>query len=165
MDSPTSPSTPVARDVEAPASALPPVEEWIKGQQFETTADLEIPERLLDQVIGQDESVQVVRKAAEQHRHVMLIGPPGTGKSMLARSMTELMPREELQDVIAYPNPEDTNQPKIRVVPAGKGKEIVAEQKAEAMQKRKDQRTFFGLIVIMVVLFSVIMSIRPAAST
>jgi len=39
MDSPTSPSTPVARDVEAPASALPPVEEWIKGQQFETTAD------------------------------------------------------------------------------------------------------------------------------
>ncbi len=165
MESPPSPTNPVARDVEAPQTQLRPVEEWIKGQQFETTADLEIPDRLLDQVIGQDEAVQVVRKAAEQHRHVMLIGPPGTGKSMLARSMTELMPREELQDVIAYPNPEDTNAPKIRVVPAGKGKEIVAEQKAEAMQKRKDQRTFFGLIVIMVVLFSVIMSIRPAGST
>src|SRR6266545_865179 len=141
-----------------------PVEDWIKSQQFETTADLEIPERLLDQVIGQEDAVTVVRKAAEQHRHVMLIGPPGTGKSMLARSMTELMPREELQDVIAYPNPEDSNAPKVRVVPAGKGKEIVSEQKAEAMQKRKDQRTFFGLIIMMVLLFSVIMAIRPPGS-
>ena len=139
---------------------LPPVEQWIKSQQFETTADIEIPERLLDQVIGQEEAVEVVRKASEQHRHVMLLGPPGTGKSMLARSMTELMPREELQDVIAYPNPEDSNAPKVRVVPAGKGKEIVAEQKAEAMQKRKDQRTFFGLIIMMVLLFSIIMSIK-----
>jgi Lon-like ATP-dependent protease len=157
---------PVATTVEGdvPRTDLPPVEEWIRTQQFETTADIEIPERLLDQVIGQDEAVQIVRKAAEQHRHVMLIGPPGTGKSMLARSMTELMPREELQDVIAYPNPEDSNAPKIRVVPAGKGKEIVAEQKGEAMQKRKDQRTFFTLIIMMVVLFSVIMAIKPVGS-
>jgi Lon-like ATP-dependent protease len=152
-------STSAAEGEVGPAEQLP-VEEWIKSQQFETTADLEIPERLLDQVIGQEDAVTVVRKAAEQHRHVMLIGPPGTGKSMLARSMTELMPREELQDVIAYPNPEDSNAPKIRVVPASKGKEIVAEQKAEAMQKRKDQRTFFGLIIMMVILFSVIMSIK-----
>lgn len=144
---------------------VPPVDEWMKTQHFETSADIEIPERLLDQVIGQDAAVEVVRKAAEQHRHVMLIGPPGTGKSMLARSMTELMPREELQDVIAYPNPEDNNAPRIRVVPASKGKEIVAEQKAEAMQKRKDQRTFFTLIILMVVLFAFIMSIRPAGST
>lgn len=153
----------------APATAkeapIPPVDEWMKTQHFETSADIEIPERLLDQVIGQDAAVEVVRKAAEQHRHVMLIGPPGTGKSMLARSMTELMPREELQDVIAYPNPEDNNAPRIRVVPAAKGKEIVAEQKAEAMQKRKDQRTFFTLIILMVVLFAFIMSIRPAGST
>ncbi len=164
MNNPKPTPVPTSVDGDVPRSDLPPVEEWIRTQQFETTADIEIPERLLDQVIGQDEAVQIVRKAAEQHRHVMLIGPPGTGKSMLARSMTELMPREELQDVIAYPNPEDSNAPKIRVVPAGKGKEIVAEQKGEAMQKRKDQRTFFTLIIMMVVLFSVIMAIKPVGS-
>ncbi len=144
---------------------LPPVDEWIRTQEFETSSDIEIPERLLDQVIGQGPAVAVVRKAADQHRHVLLIGPPGTGKSMLARSMTEMMPKEELQDVIAYPNPEDNNAPRIRVVPAAKGKEIVAEQKAEAMQKRKDQRTFFTLIILMVVLFAFIMSIRPPGSS
>src|SRR5438034_11458329 len=66
----------------------------------------------------------------------MLIGDPGTGKSMLARSMTEMLPREDLQDIIVYHNPEDPNEPKIRVVPAGKGREIVKAQKAEAMQRR-----------------------------
>ncbi|NIP37044.1 MAG: hypothetical protein GWN18_18925, partial [Thermoplasmata archaeon] len=61
----------------------------------------------------------------------MLIGSPGTGKSMLANSMTEMLPRGELQDIICYHNPEDGNQPKVRVVPAGKGKEIVAQLQME----------------------------------
>lgn len=45
-----------------------------------------------------------------------MIGPPGTGKSLLAQAMAELMPVEELEDVIAYPNPNNENQPLIRVV-------------------------------------------------
>jgi len=88
----------------------------------------------------------------------MLIGPPGTGKSMLAKSMTELLPRGELQDVIVYHNPEDGNNPKVRVVPAGKGKEIVAAQKAEAMQRKKERSSvmvmFFVGILLMSVLFA-----------
>lgn len=72
-------------------------------------------------------------------RHVILIGDPGTGKSMLARSMVEFLPKGELQDVIAYHNPDDTNEPRIRVVPAGKGKEIVDAGKKEA-QARRDQK-------------------------
>ena len=61
---------------------LPEVEEWIKEQPFITTADIEIPTSLLDQVIGQEDAVVVVRKAAEQRRHVMLIGEPGTGRQL-----------------------------------------------------------------------------------
>jgi Lon-like ATP-dependent protease len=165
MNLPTRKALAPTEAVRARSVDLPPVDEWIRTQEFETSSDIEIPERLLEQVIGQGPAVAVVRKAADQHRHVLLIGPPGTGKSMLARSMTEMMPQEELQDVIAYPNPEDNNAPRIRVVPAAKGKEIVAEQKAEAMQKRKDQRTFFTLIILMVVLFAFIMSIRPPGSS
>ena len=110
-----------------------PIDQWVSRQRFKDTAEVKMPERMVEQVIGQERAVEVIRKASEQKRHVMLIGSPGTGKSMLANSMTEMLPRGELQDIICYHNPEDGNQPKVRVVPAGKGKEIVAQQKMEAM--------------------------------
>lgn len=128
-----------------------PVREWIKDKHFATTDDVEVPPLLLDQVIGQDHAVQVVRKAAEQKRHVMMIGDPGTGKSMLARAMTEFLPREELEDIIAYPNPEDQNQPRIRVVPAGKGREIVEAQKMEARKKQEQRATLMMFVIILIV--------------
>lgn len=136
---------------DAPSGELAPVNTWIEDEPFETTEDIHVPERLLDQVIGQDHAVTVVRKAAEQKRHVMLIGDPGTGKSMLARAMTEFLPKEELEDIICYPNPEDENAPRIRVVPAGKGKEIVDAQKFEA-RKKQEQRGFMMMVLIVTIL-------------
>ena len=140
------------------AEDLPPVDIWINKLDFKSTAEVKIPERLVDQVIGQERAVEVIRKAAEQKRHVMLIGDPGTGKSMLARSMTELLPRDELQDIIVYHNPEDPNEPKIRVVPAGKGREIVNAQKAEAMQRREQKASMVMTIVFFIIGLSVILS-------
>lgn len=137
---------------------LAPVDAWIHKLDFQSTAEVKIPERLVDQVIGQERAVEVIRKAAEQKRHVMLIGDPGTGKSMLARSMTELLPRDDLQDIIVYHNPEDPNEPKIRVVPAGKGREIVNAQKAEAMQRREQKASMIMTIVFFIIGLSVIMS-------
>jgi Lon-like ATP-dependent protease len=135
---------------------LKPVDEWVLEQDFSTTADLPVPEKLIDQVIGQDKAVEVVKKAAEQKRHVMLIGDPGTGKSMLAKAMSELLPQEDLEDIIAYPNLEDPHQPRIRVVPSGKGKEIVAAQKAEANRKQERKATLQLLIMLAIGAFAII---------
>lgn len=132
------------------------IESWIDKQGFETTKDIDIPKAMVEQVIGQEKAVEVIKKAAEQKRHVMLIGEPGTGKSMLARSMAELLPKGELQEVIAYPNPEDDNMPKIRVVPAGKGKNIVNSQKIEAMKRKSQKTSMMMLIIFMIVGFAVI---------
>lgn len=127
-----------------------PVPEWITDKPFDTTSDIDVPKMLLDQVIGQEHAVTVARKAAEQKRHVMLIGDPGTGKSMLARAMTEFLPQEELEDVLAYPNPEDQNQPRVRIVPAGKGREIVEAQKMEARKKQEQRATLMMFIIFIV---------------
>lgn len=145
-------------DSHASTQGLPDVEEWIKSQKFETTSEIKIPPQLVDQVIGQDEAVTVIRKAAEQKRHVILIGDPGTGKSMLARSMIDFLPKGELQDVIAYHNSDDTNEPKIRIVPAGKGKEIVTAQKLEAEQKKAQKNSSALMIVILFVALGAFLS-------
>ncbi len=110
--------------------------------EIKTTEEIEVPKLLIDQVIGQERGVEVIKKAAKQRRHVMLIGTPGTGKSMLGSSMAELLPKEELQDILVYPNPEDKNTPKIRVVPYGKGKEIVDAQKLEVRKRIQMRNTF-----------------------
>ncbi len=127
------------------------LDQWGQKLPYPSTAQVEVPPRLLDQVIGQDEAVEVARKAATQKRHMILIGEPGTGKSMLARAMVDFLPKEPLQDILAYPNSDDPNEPKIRVVPAGKGKEIVTAQKLEAAAQ-KERRTIFFILASLVVI-------------
>jgi Lon-like ATP-dependent protease len=99
--------------------------ENISGSQ-----DIEVPKLLIDQVIGHEESVETIKKAAKQRRNVLLIGEPGVGKSMLAKGMAELLPPEVLEDILVYPNPEDNNNPIIRHVPAGEGKKIAMVSKS-----------------------------------
>jgi Lon-like ATP-dependent protease len=144
---------------------LPDIEDWVKSQTFDSTADLKIPPQLVDQVIGQDDAVKVIKKAAEQKRHVILIGDPGTGKSMLARSMIDFLPKGELQDVIAYHNPDDPNEPKIRIVPTGKGKEIVHAQKLEAEQKKAQKNSWMFMLLFAFIALSAIMFLHYKDAT
>jgi len=142
-----------------PGEGLAPMDEWVRDQPFLTTAEIEIPHRLVDQVIGQEPAVEVIRKAAAQKRHVMLIGEPGTGKSMLANAMAEVLPREELQDIMVFNNPDDNNNPRVRSVPGGKGKEIVTAHKLEALKKKNERNQFLTLIVVLVAVVAVFFSI------
>ena len=144
-----------------PGEGLKPMDEWVREQPFISTAEIEIPPKLVDQVIGQEAAVEVIRKAAAQKRHVMLIGEPGTGKSMLANAMAEVLPRDELQDVLVFNNPEDNNNPRIRAVPAGKGKEIVTAHKLEALKKKNERNQFLTMIVVLVAVVAIFFSITP----
>nr|WP_319540498.1 ATP-dependent protease LonB [uncultured Methanospirillum sp.] len=121
-----------------------------------TSRIIQVPESLIDQVIGQEHAVEVVRKAAIQRRHVMMIGTPGTGKSMLAKAMAELLPKEEMQDILVYPNSEDSNEPIIRTVKSGRGKEIVAAHKAEARKKAQLRNTLIMILMLGIIGYSFI---------
>jgi Lon-like ATP-dependent protease len=119
-----------------------------------TSSQVEVPEKLVDQVIGQEHAVEVIKKAAIQRRHVMMIGSPGTGKSMLGKAMAGLLPKEELQDILTYPNSDDPNNPVIRTVAGGRGKQIVAAHKAEAKKKIQFRNTLLMLLLIGIIGYS-----------
>jgi ATP-dependent Lon protease len=113
---------------------------------FSDTSQIIVPKELISQVVGQDESVKLLRKAAAQKRNVLLIGIPGTGKSLLAQAMSEILPIQKLVDVLIYPNNEDNNNPKVRVVKAGHGKKILDQARFES-KKADDSMRMISFIL------------------
>jgi Lon-like ATP-dependent protease len=128
------------------------------GLDVETTADVAVPERLIDQVIGQDRARDVVLKAASQRRHVMMIGSPGVGKSMLAKAMAELLPREELTDVLVRHNPGDGNAPLVETVSAGEGAPVVAAAREAAQKRHRSRRLLLWVAVALVLGYAVLVA-------
>ena len=85
---------------------------------FDNTSQIEIPQDPIDQVIFQDKAKRAIRKIAQNRGHILMVGSPGTGKSMLANMFNEVL-EKSLGDylrprdaIIAYPG-KDKNHVRI----------------------------------------------------
>jgi Lon-like ATP-dependent protease len=125
----------------------------VNPEEYVDTENIEIPKMLIDQIIGQEEAVETIKKAAKQRRNVLLIGEPGIGKSMIAKAMSELLPPEELQDVLLYPNIENPNNPLVGVMPAGQGQKIM--ENAKRQNKGQEEKKNILMIAIMALIMAI----------
>ena len=116
--------------------------------QYKTTADLKVSKEIVNQIIGQEDATKIIKKASKQRRHVLLIGSPGTGKSMIGQALAELLPNEKLKDILSYHNQTDENVPLIRTVSKGKGKQIVTQAKLQSMGTFRNQNIILFIFVI-----------------
>ncbi|MFH1751283.1 MAG: ATP-binding protein [Candidatus Micrarchaeota archaeon] len=81
-------------------------------ESLENTSQIEIPKDPLEQVIGQDEAVRISKLAARQKRHLLLVGPPGIGKSLIAQSIACHIPKPK-EEISVLHNPENPERPII----------------------------------------------------
>ncbi|MEJ8542873.1 Lon protease family protein [Methanothermobacter wolfeii] len=86
--------------------------EYLKD--INTTEDVRIPEDPLERVIGHDDVMPMIKIAAKQRRHLLLVGPPGIGKSLLAQALSFHLP-EPSEEITVVHNPERPERPFVEV--------------------------------------------------
>ena len=123
---------------------------------FHDTSEISVPPKLIDQILGQEKAIKIVKKAAIQGRHVLLIGDPGTGKSLLGAAASEMLPHDVMEDILVVANPKNPNNPRIVTLPSGEGK-IRVEMAQERARKEEGRRNMLSIFIPILVVLLVMM--------
>jgi len=111
-----------------------------------------------------DKEKPQITKTAPPGPYLLLLGDPGTGKSLIGRALsvhlTERYQKEEipLQDVVCWQNNVIPSEPKISCHQAGEGKKILLKQKLKETKKLfLQQLGVKAIIYLMIIVASIFM--------
>ena len=90
------------------------VKDWDEIRAMASTAEIVLPTDPMERVLGQEEAIELARIAARQRRHLLLVGPPGTGKSMIAQALALHLPAPKHEIRVVH-NPENPERPFLEV--------------------------------------------------
>ena len=85
---------------------------------FENTSQITVPLDPIERVIFQDKAKSAIRQIAQNKGHILMVGRPGTGKSMLANMFNEVLDKSlgdyirPKESIVAYPG-KDKNHIRI----------------------------------------------------
>ncbi len=118
---------------------------------FSSTEHLPLPDDPIDIVKGQHEAKEVLRGVIEKRHNAILIGPPGCGKSLLAKTVAEHYAKQnanrvKLYDQLLVRNLENEFEPQVLLLPTPTGKDFASDYKT-FMKLIRDGVSYSSLFV------------------
>jgi ATP-dependent Lon protease len=104
-------------------------DEGMDLKDIDSTAQIAIPDDPLERVVGQEEAVDIAKLAAQQRRNLLLVGPPGIGKSMIAQALSLYLPLPGTEVQVVH-NPENPERPFIETKTRDEVLSLVRQQES-----------------------------------
>lgn len=103
-------------------------------ETFQDTSSIPIPKDPFSLIIGQEKAVKIAKIAAQQRRHLLLVGPPGTGKSKIAQAMASILSKPHSQISVLH-NEKRPERPILKI-----------ESYYEVLSKENEERNYGKLV-------------------